>query len=377
MSILINPFRFAAAGGDPTIIFAWDPENDEAVPGTVTFTRASEALFRNDSGIWEIAATGVIRAGHNAIPGGGGKGFISEPAATNLALHRRDFTDAVWVATNITPVQDATGIDGVANAASTLTATANNGTIFQTVTSSNANHSFQVFVARVTGTGTIEITLDGGSTFTDITSSLTSSIDNPFTITQLVTDPSFGFRMGTSGDVIEADVAQTEKTAFSTTPIIGSNPAATATRVVESFDCGVDYTLEFSADVDITGPATAELNQNNSVIASTDSFSASAVDLRGLTSIRANVGGAVPIINNSVYGVRKQIAMSAKDDTNSVIIVDSDGNSASSTPSSSSWDGLQISLGKTAGSNNLCRGVIHNVTINSVSQTESELQDRV
>lgn len=199
--------------------FDWDPENDQAVPGTSTHTRPTPALFRDDSGVWQLASTGVLRSGHNLTVGGGEKCALLETVATCITLHNRDFTNAVWVASNITPAKDATGIDGVASSASTLTATANNGTILQSTTSGNAQHTVIAFVARKTGTGTVEMTIDGGTTWVDITSNLTSVIDNRQKINQGLVDPQVGFRLGTSGDEIEVDFMQLERTAFATSPI--------------------------------------------------------------------------------------------------------------------------------------------------------------
>ncbi len=53
---------------------------------------------------------------------------------------------------------------GVANSASRLTATGANATSYQTVTRTGASF-LSVFLRRVSGSGTIQITKDGGSTF--------------------------------------------------------------------------------------------------------------------------------------------------------------------------------------------------------------------
>ena len=132
--------------------------------------------------------------------------------------YNRDLTNAAWSATNITPVKDATGIDGKANSASTLTADANNGTIFRALTLSSLERTAQYWVRRKTGSGTIEITDDGGSTYTDITSSINSSTYTQLTITTTQANPSIGFRLGTSGDEIETDFVTIEDGAEATYP---------------------------------------------------------------------------------------------------------------------------------------------------------------
>ena len=91
--------------------------------------------------------------------------LLAMPARTFHNTYNRDLTNAAWSATNITAVKDATGIDGKANSASTLTADANNGTIFYPLTLTSLERTAQYWVRRKTGSGTVEITDDGGSTY--------------------------------------------------------------------------------------------------------------------------------------------------------------------------------------------------------------------
>ena len=62
------------------------------------------------------------------------RGLLIEETRTNVVLHNRDLTNAAWVKTNMTAVKDQTGVDGVANSASKITATAANATVLQTIT---------------------------------------------------------------------------------------------------------------------------------------------------------------------------------------------------------------------------------------------------
>lgn len=99
-----------------------------------------------------------------------------------------------------------TGIDGVANSCSVLECLEAGGTILQTITAAAVAASTGFRVKRHTGTGTIEITRDGGSNWTDITSQING---DTFTLCKIentsVTNPSVGFRMGTVGDKIIVD----------------------------------------------------------------------------------------------------------------------------------------------------------------------------
>ena len=66
----------------------------------------------------------------------------------------------------------STGICNQVNSCSTVKAFANNATILQQFTMASAARSFSAYVKRKTGTGTISITRDGGSNWTDVTSQI-------------------------------------------------------------------------------------------------------------------------------------------------------------------------------------------------------------
>ncbi len=150
-----------------------------------------------------------------------------------VALWNQDLTNAVWVKNNITPAKDAVGLDGSANSASTITATAANGTVLQTVTSGSAERAATAYVKRKTGTGSVEFTQDGGTTWADITASLSTSLWYRPAVIQTVTNPQIGFRLGTNGDEIEVDIVGLEAGAVATSPI----PTTTASVTRELDEC--------------------------------------------------------------------------------------------------------------------------------------------
>lgn len=174
---------------------------------TLTFTRASSGTYFDASGVLQTASTNEPR--FDNLPDGGSLGLLFELARTNELLWNRDCTDAAWTKTNITPTLDATGLGGVANSASTLTATAGNGTCGQAITLGSAEYTFSVYVKRVTGTGDIDITDNSGAAWT----TLTGLSDTQWTrhdITRTQANPDVGFRIVTSGDAIEVDYGQVE-----------------------------------------------------------------------------------------------------------------------------------------------------------------------
>jgi len=182
----------------------------------VTFTRTSSATYFDATGTLQTATDDQPRFDYDPSTLAA-KGLLIEEAKTNLLLHNRDLTNVAWVATNITPLKNQTGIDGVTNSASLITATSANGTILQSVTSASAARFTSAYVKRVTGTGTIEMTQDGGSTWASV--SVTSAWTRVNIASATITNPSVGFRIVDSGDEIAVDGVQLETGSFATSVI--------------------------------------------------------------------------------------------------------------------------------------------------------------
>jgi hypothetical protein len=156
-------------------------------------------------------------------------GLRSEAAATNRALWARDLTNAAWTKTNATAALTATGIDGVANSASVVTATAGNATVLQAITHASEARTLSIFLKRRTGAGTVETTIDGGSTW--VARTLTTDWQR-FTTTSTLADPSVGIRIVTSGDAVDVDAVQVETGSRASSPIL--TLGATATRAADT-----------------------------------------------------------------------------------------------------------------------------------------------
>ncbi len=189
------------------------PDIDHATP---TFVRATVAAARLSTGLWNLGVAIDTPRSHY-LANGLYAGYLSEAAATQLALNPRDMTQAAWVAVNVTAAQSSTGIDGVATSCTNLTATAGNGTVLQTVVAAASTRTYSAFVKRITGTGTI--TLTNGVSTLDITALINT---NTFTLVQLADstlNTAFGFTIATSGDSIDVDCNQFEAGTFATTPI--------------------------------------------------------------------------------------------------------------------------------------------------------------
>ena len=215
-----NPSEYVSTG----VLSA--PYHGAGVDGVKYFTTNNGNTV--SSNIVTEATGAAIGSGDYYADASGPFGYVAEGARTNLCLWGRDFSNAAWVKTNVTAVKDATGRDGAAAVASTLTATASNGTCRQTVTSASATRTISCDIKRKTGTGTIEMTVDGGSTYTDITSQINGSTWARVQVTQAaVTNPSVGFRIGTSGDAIYVDYFGLESASFASSRIHTTTAAVT------------------------------------------------------------------------------------------------------------------------------------------------------
>lgn len=216
--------------------------------GAGTFVRGTTAAARLSTGLWNLGVA-INSPRSHYLPSGEYGGYLSEDVGTQLALNPRDMTQAAWVATNLTPLQNVTGIDGAANSCTRLTATLANATILQTLVAAATTRTYSCFIKRITGTGAIGICQDG-ATFTDITALINSSTFTLIQLTASQLNAVFGLRISTNGDVIAVDCNQFEAGAFATTPI----PAA-GTRAADVL------TFPFTANVDTAvGTVYAELS---------------------------------------------------------------------------------------------------------------------
>lgn len=190
-------------------------------------SRSSVGMYRDEFGIWKTAPINSPRFHHDEA--GECLGFLIEnESRQNRALYCRDLTNAAWVKTSCSAVLTATGIDGTANSASTLTASGTNATAIQAITAASAQNITSAFIRRRTGNGTVEMTQDGGATWTPVT--LSSSWQR-FNLTAVTSaNPSIGFRIQTSGDAIDVDYSQNEASTSHkdpSTPILTTSAAVT------------------------------------------------------------------------------------------------------------------------------------------------------
>jgi hypothetical protein len=238
--------------------YAWGAQLEVGSTATEYFpTNIGEPRFdwasTDSTGAGTIADPRIIPLRANPTS----NGILIEGGRINRLLWNRDATQTEWVKTNITAVKDQTGIDGVANAASSLTATDDNGTCIQTITLGAGNRTGSVYLKRLTGTGLIQVTLDG-STYSTV--ELSDTEWYRIVLSDSVTNPTVGIKIAVDGDAVAIDYGQVEDGLFATSPILTTT--ATASRAVESASLNTDGWLDlkqgsFYTSADEIGRTTA------------------------------------------------------------------------------------------------------------------------
>lgn len=204
----------ASAGAQAAPVWAWRASDLSLAPyigsGTPTVTRAGNTATRiNSSGLIETVNANLARYDYSLA--GVLQGLLVEPAATNIALRNNDLTNAVWVkGATASVAKDQTGPDGVVNSASRITGGAVNttNTVLQTVVLASSSRKMSAYVKRLVGTGTIEMTTNGGTNWDAIVP--TASWVRYDIAVRTLANPSFGFRVNTNTDQIAVAFIQNE-----------------------------------------------------------------------------------------------------------------------------------------------------------------------
>ena len=205
-----------------------------AVDSRLTYTRSGNAWYFNSAGLLSSVSTNVPRFDYDPTTLQL-KGLLIEQNRENDALYSRDLSNAVWTKTNATAALNVTGLDGTANSASTLTATGSNATALQTYTLSSNAGVFSVYLKRVSGTGTVNITNNNGTTWTPVTLTSTWTRFKTPAVTQV--NPTFGIQITTSGDAVAWDVGQFEwDMAGGNSPSPSSPIVTTSIKIVRNTD---------------------------------------------------------------------------------------------------------------------------------------------
>lgn len=156
------------------------------------FTRTSAGSYVNSSGL-----------------------VTTTPASTNLLTYTEALSNAAWTKVTTTVTADSIAAPDGTSSADTLTATGANSTTRQTFTATAVPYTFSVYLMRKTGSGNVDITVDGT---TYVTQAITSEwVRYSTTLTPAAGSKTAGIRIATSGDEVYAWGAQLELGSSATT----------------------------------------------------------------------------------------------------------------------------------------------------------------
>lgn len=174
----------------------------------ITFTRTTSGTYYKN-GLVTTASANVPRFQSDPVTGES-QGLLIENGATNLVCGSETFATSGgannWTDSNIT--RDGTlrtSPDGTTNALR-IAAAAGNATVLNNLALTSAARTFSVWIRRVSGTGNIDLTMDGGTAWT--TQSVTASWMR-FQMTATTT-AHVGIRIVDAADEIEIWGAQVE-----------------------------------------------------------------------------------------------------------------------------------------------------------------------
>lgn len=149
---------------------------------------AQDYLVNPNSGI-KVLPTFDYRSGNKAL--------LVEANRTFGGRYSDDLTQADWAKSGLSVAISAVSI--VNDPCSRLTATTANATALQTITGTIKLMS--VFIKRVTGIGAISLTLDGGATWEDVTSQVTTDGYNRIIV--VGSGVSYGIKLSSANDVVD------------------------------------------------------------------------------------------------------------------------------------------------------------------------------
>lgn len=190
-----------------------------------SYSRASTAYWRGvGSGGVDVKAINVKRDAHY-VGGLTPRTFLLEGARTNPLLWANDFSNAAWTKSAVTVGTGISAPDGTTTAC-TLTATAGNGRVTQSLSAgSSLARTMSLWIKRRTGTGTIQIAKPDNSTYTTV--AVTASWERYTAVGAASTTRYAELNIVTSGDEIDVWCGQIDDASFETSEIPTTTVAVT------------------------------------------------------------------------------------------------------------------------------------------------------
>jgi hypothetical protein len=274
---------------------------------------------------------------------------------TNLLTYSEDFSNVLWVKTTTTVATNTEIAPNGYQTADTLTATNSNSTTLDSYTATAVPHTFSVWLKRKTGTGNIDLTVDG-------TTYVTRAITTDWTRVETTLTPSAGtrtcgIRIATSGDevfvwgaqLVQGSVAgDYRRTDASALPVFyaNHNGVVCAEKLVEDTS-GSAHRLFVTSTTIVGTPYTAsvyakEAERRYFTIRPELNASVAIFDLRlgTVVSVTAGITASIIAVGNGYY--RCSATKTAATTTWNTFICPADGAAGSNTYTGDGTSGIYI-----------------------------------
>lgn len=395
---LLNAGGPLLGGGLPTV-FLWRPVDGQTLPSG-TFTRASVAQEFDGTDLDQVGS-GVIRENSAAVAGGA-KGYLPEPAATNLIADSNEYDAASWnLVGTLGLTNNGVGPLGLVEYEFDAETASGNHYIFDGIGAQSGDHTFSIIATDDTGqfitasstaasnahicmdlvNGTISqtgpansavgrITSLGGGAYRGEVSTNTGSESYFATIglsntgTPGSSIPSF---TGSNETILNAH-AQEEATSFATSPIITSG--GSGSREADVLDTDVVIASEFGALLDVTLPNVVGTG-NTITLLGPDATAEDIIRVDDTGAVIMDDGGTPVTVGTATLGTRIKVSY-GRDATGRSASLDGAPVATGGAPGSG-HEGDTFQIGA-ANSVNQSRCIHHASTIYSVRPSDSQLE---
>ena len=192
-----------------TYTSAYDSTHPASYPsdtsGTITTPVTTANTPRFVYGFWQI--TQDVTVTNNGFVNTG-RGLLIDGAVSNSTAYSEDFTQAgYWSKTNTTVGGSVTLPTGATGTKNVITASADGGTITAQQTVGSSVRVFYIWLKRVTGTGTVYLTLDNYGTAIGSAKFVPAPVTSDwkvFSIKTTCANPRWGIKLATNGDAVAA-----------------------------------------------------------------------------------------------------------------------------------------------------------------------------
>ena len=275
-----------------------------ALPAGWALTRTGDATYFGSNGLLQTAATNVARFQY---VGGALKGLLLEDASTNTLKYSRDLSSSngQWAIFGCVPQKLATGIDGVANAATKVTSVSSSASLLQTVTAGQTA-VLSAYIRAPGGSGTVELVI--GAT---VQACVLTSAYQRFQVAG-VTGVQVGIRWPSGGGLpaVDIDAVQLEVgRANATSPIHTTSAAATRNADVLAYAgvnaLGATYaagSLLVEGELTARPPATGAIAAVGASLTATNrvGLELSAAGIVEGVSVSSGAGSVSGVVGNAV-----------------------------------------------------------------------------